>query len=481
MMTIRMHHGSVLLAAVPLFGLTFPSAPPCTRLTRAGTQIQGEVKICPGRYRLADPGERGVIIVAASFTRLDLTGVTLESGDSVPGRFVGVGVMSKGVDRVEIIGGAIRGYRYGVRVEGGRGHRVSGMDLSGSRAQALRSTATVYSDLDWLNIFRPDTFDLYGGGLLLKWTDDVSVTGVTARAAQNGISLFGTRGAYLADNDVSANTGWGINLWLSARNVIVRNKAHHNARCESPSYSHGCDSAGLLLRERSDSNLIADNDLSFSGDGFFLSGHRPLVQPSIGNLVIRNNASFSYHNAFESTFSAWNVFIENRADSSGYGFWLGYSTGNVVRGNTIVGARADGIAIEHGSDTEIAANVIIGGVRGIHLFAPHSGHEESTNYRLHDNTLARVGQGIVLERTTQSRVRGNLFDAVGEGLVVDSMGAETEVTGNVFLRADGAFIRAPRLSAGGNYWGAPSEAVTATRVEGAVSLAPWRPASAAGY
>jgi parallel beta-helix repeat protein len=470
-----------LLAGVPLLNLSSGAPPACLRLDRAGTQIQGEVKICPGRYRLQDPTEKGVIIIAASRSRLDLSGVILESGDSVPSRFVGVGVVSRGVDRVEIVGGTIRGYRYGVRLEGGRGHRVSGMDLSGSRSQRLLSTAQAYSEQDWLDIFHPDTFEVYGGGLLLKWTDGATVVGVTARNAQNGIGLFGARGSYLAENDVSFNSGWGIHLWQSSQNTIVRNVANHNVRCESPGYSHGCDSAGLLLRERSDSNLIADNDLSHSGDGFFLSGHRPLVQPSIGNLVLRNDATGSFHNAFESTFSAWNIFLENRADSSAYGFWLGFSTGNTVRGNTVVGTRAAGIAIEHGSDNEIAANVIIGGRVGIHLFAPQAGLEASTNYRVHDNTIARVDVGLAMEQTTHSKVRGNLFDAVGDGLIVDEAGADAEVSGNIFLRADRLFIRASRLDAGGNYWGTPSEAATTSRVQGTVGLKPWHPASAAGY
>jgi parallel beta-helix repeat protein len=467
--------------ALPSLFLSRHGAPACTRLARAGTQIQGEVKICPGRYRFTDPGERGVIVIAASLTRLDLTGVTIESGDSVPSRYLGVGVLSRGVDRVEITGGIIRGFRYGIRIEGGRGHRITGSDLSGSRKQDLVSTATTYSERDWLDIFRPDTFEQYGGGVLLKWTDGVSVTGVVARGGQNGIGLFGARGSYLADNDVSSNSGWGIHLWQSSRNVIVRNQAHHNVRCESASYSRGCDSAALLLRERSDSNLITDNDLSHSGDGFFLSGHRPLVQPSIGNIVVRNDATYSHHNAFESTFSAWNTFLENRADSSNYGFWLGYSTGSIVRGNTIVGSRATGIAIEHGSDNEIASNVIIGGQVGIHLFAPQAQHEKSANYRIHDNTLAKLEQGIVLENTTLAKVRGNLFDGVGEGLVVDSVGGDTEVSGNVFLRAIRLFIRAPRLVAGGNYWGTASEAAAAGKIQGAVTITPWHSASEAGY
>ena len=59
------------------------------------TQVQGEVRVCPGRYRIADPSERGVIVAASSGTRIDLTGVVLESGDSVPARFTGIGVAVK--------------------------------------------------------------------------------------------------------------------------------------------------------------------------------------------------------------------------------------------------------------------------------------------------------------------------------------------------------------------------------------------------
>src|SRR5919112_3090471 len=115
------------------------AAAPCLRPTRPGTQVQGEVRVCPGRYRIADRNEQGVIIAAASGTRIDLTGVVLQSGDSLPNQFVGVGIVSRGVDAVTITGGTIHGYRYGIRLEGGRSHRVAGADLSGSRNQGVRS------------------------------------------------------------------------------------------------------------------------------------------------------------------------------------------------------------------------------------------------------------------------------------------------------------------------------------------------------
>ena len=130
-----------LVVAVLAGGPPADARAPCIRPTRAGTQVQGEVRVCPGRYRIADPSERGVIVAASSGTRIDLTGVVLESGDSVPAQFTGIGIVSKDVERVSILGGTIRGYRVGVRLEGGAGHQVRGSDVSGSRAATLRSAA----------------------------------------------------------------------------------------------------------------------------------------------------------------------------------------------------------------------------------------------------------------------------------------------------------------------------------------------------
>jgi parallel beta-helix repeat protein len=480
---MMLHRAGVLLA----LGLTLPplrgqpSAAPCVRLGKAGTEVRGDVKICPGRYRVPDHGEVGLVVVAASGTRIDLTGVTLDSGDSVPSAFLGIGILSRGMDSVSVRGGRIRGFRYGIRIEGGRGHRITGVDLSGSRTQALRSTPERFDEGDWLDIFHPDTFERYGGGLSLKGTIGAIVTGVTARGSQNGIGLFESREAYVAGNDVSGNSGWGIHLWKSSANTIARNTADHNMRCESASYRRGCDSAALLLRQASDSNLITGNDLTWSGDGLFLSGQRPALRPSIGNVVLRNDASHSWHNAFEATFSAWNTFEENRADSSDYGFWLGYSRGTAVRGNVVIGSRTAAIAIEHGAQNEIEENTFVGGPIAIHLFAPHPRDEASTSYRIDDNTFANLGQAIMLDGTSRVRIRGNLFDGVEDGLVADSIAADAEVSGNVFLSASRWLIDAVRLDAGGNFWGLRDIETTRRQVRGEVNLSPFRRAQEAGY
>jgi parallel beta-helix repeat protein len=449
---------------------------PCLRPTRAGTQVQGEVRVCPGRYRIPDPAERGVIIVAASGTHLDLSGVTLESGDSVPARFVGIGIASRNVDGVSILGGTIRGYRVGIRLEGGRGHRVTGAALSGSRS--LPSTAEADS-LERLDPVRPAEFLAYGSGLVLARTEAAAVTGVTARGSQNGIGLLEARESYLADNDVSGNSGWGIQLWRSSRNVIVRNLADHTIRCAPPAAD--CGAAAILIREGSDSNSVGENDLSASSTGLRLGLGRPGERPSRANLIYRNTASESSGAAFL-VHSAWNaLLLDNRADTSAYGFLLQQAAGCTVRGNTVIGARTAAIAGEHGADIRIESNVLLEAPVGVLVSAPRVNGPPSRGYRIDDNAISRTPQAIVLQGTTGSRVRGNVFDGVGDGIVVDGAGHGTEVTGNVFLRASGWFIDAPDLAAGGNYWATADASAASARVRGRISVLPWRPASAAGY
>ena len=452
------------------------AAAPCLRPARAGTQVQGEVRICPGRYRIGDPAERGVIIVAASGTRLDLTGVTLESGDSVPARFVGIGIAARNVDGVSIVGGTIRGYRIGIRLEGGRGHRITGSALSGSRT--LPSSAEADS-LERLDPARSAEFLAYGSGLVLARTVAAAVTGVTARGSQNGIGLLETRESYLADNDVSGNSGWGIQLWRSSHNVIVRNVVDHTIRCAPPAAD--CGAAAILIREGSDSNSVGENDLTGSSTGLRLGLGHGGERPSRANLIYRNTGSEASGAAFQ-VHSAWNaLLLDNRADSSAYGFRLEEAAGCTVRGNTVIGARTAAIAAEHGADIRIESNVLLEAPVGVLVSAPRPGGPPSRGYRIDDNVIGRTPQAIVLQGTTGSRLRGNVLDGVGDGIVVDGAGHGTEVTGNVFLRTSGWFIDAPDLAAGGNYWATADASAASARVRGRISVLPWRPASAAGY
>jgi parallel beta-helix repeat protein len=468
---------SLLLLLLP-FTLGADATAPCLRPNRAGIQVQGEVRICPGRYRIADPSERGVIIAAATGTRIDLSGVVLESGDSVPSRFAGVGVAGREVDAVSIVGGIVRGYRWGIKLEGGRNHRVSGTDVSGSRSRALGSTLETTDTTDRLDAGVEEAFMAYGGGVLLQRTQKADVTGISAHGAQNGIVLVDARETYLADNDVSGNNGWGIHLWRSSRNLIVRNRADRTVRCPATA---DCGAAAVLIREASDSNTVAENDLTASSVGLLVTGRPPLTRPSIGNLVYRNDASRAARSGFLAL-SVWALtLLENRADSVEQGIRIDHVNGSTLRGNTVIAARGAAILAEHGRDNTIESNVLVNARVGIQVSAPRTGDAKSSGYRIDDNVIGGSEQGILLRSTTGSRVRGNLFDGVGDGLLVDGAGHGTEVTGNVFLRASGWFIDAPDLAAGGNYWATADAAAASARVKGRVSVLPWRPATAAGY
>ena len=370
---------------IALLLLAVTAAAPCIRLTRAGTQVQGDVRICPGRYRVADPTERGVLIAASSGTRIDLAGVILESGDSLPERFVGIGVASKGVDAVTVVGGTVRGFRFGVRIEGGRNHRLSGLDVSNSRHQVLRSPADRADSTDRLDVTRLEAADQYGGGLMLRGTTGASVTGIVAHAAQNGISLVDATGSYVADNDVGDNSGWAIQLYRSSHNTVLRNDASRTRRCPAP--GSDCAAAAILLREGSDSNTLAENDLTASTIGVLVTGEPPISRPSVGNLVYRNDASLASVVAFAARMTWSASFIENRADSAGAGFELTRLTGGLLRANTVIGSRRGGILATRGDDIGLEANVLLGGPVGIQVTTDDSGGRHGRGYRIDDNML----------------------------------------------------------------------------------------------
>ena len=157
------------------------------------------MRVCPGRYRIADPTERGVIVAAASGTRIDLTGVVLESGDSVPG------ALRRDRHRQPGRGRRVRRWAarsaataIGLRLEGGAGPPgAAASTLSGSRATAaaLPDPAGHADRLDpwsgWL-----EHSDRGGGRARARAERPAPPSRASPRtAAQNGIGLIDARGS----------------------------------------------------------------------------------------------------------------------------------------------------------------------------------------------------------------------------------------------------------------------------------------------
>ena len=76
---------------------------------------------------------------------------------------------------------------------------------------------------------------------------------------QNALLLVRVTDAKVYDNDFSFNSGWGLALWRSSRNVISRNAIDFCVRGYSHGvYNRGQDSAGILMFEHMGWQEVAD-------------------------------------------------------------------------------------------------------------------------------------------------------------------------------------------------------------------------------
>ncbi len=399
-------------------------------------RIVSSTRIAPGNYRVNVPDGAAVIEIDADNVDLDLIGVTLESTAPNPWERVGVGVHAIGRSHVTIRGGTIRGYRFGILLEGASvaasDIRIIGTDASGSRAQKLLSTPTHYDEGDWVDIFKLESWESYGAGVYLKNVDGAWIESVVSHDAQNGMLLARVTHGTVYHSDLSRNSGWGIALWHSSENDLLENHADWDVRCESAAYSHGCDSAGVLLMDASSRNRVVGNSLAHSGDGYFLSRVENGAESNY-NYVAWNDGSDSPHNAFESTFSEGDIFDHNIADRSDYGFWLGFSRDTTVAGNHIEGSKRDGIAIEHGSGNNIVRNQIIrNGTSGVRLFHRGTAADPSERYAILENTFARNPAALILEQTQDVAITANAFTDNKLGVKLDSGNARIRIQKNRF-------------------------------------------------
>ena len=419
-------------------------APPSLKLTGRLT-ITRSARIEPGQYRLDVPDGQAVIEIAADNVVLDMTGVTLESTARRPWERVGMGIHAKGYSHISILGGGIHGYRFNVFLEGEAGSgseaQIVGTEVSGSRAQRLLSTDTHFEERDWVDIFDLDAWEVYGAGLYLKNLDGAWIKDVVAHEAQDGIMLAHTAHATVYQCDLSRNSGWGIALYGSSANDLLNNHADEDVRCESKTYSRGCDSAGILLMEGSNRNRIIGNSFTHSGDGFFLSKSFTGTS-SDENYVAFNDGSYSPHNSFEATFTHGNQFYHNLADHSDYGFWLGFSRDSVVMDNHIEGSKRDGIALEHGEGNVFARNLIrANGGAGIHLFQNGPAPDPSRHYAILQNRLETNRVGILLSRTADVSIADNSFSDDAIGIKVEAEVKEVRLHDNHFAPGAGVAIQ----------------------------------------
>ncbi|MEN8150508.1 MAG: right-handed parallel beta-helix repeat-containing protein [Planctomycetota bacterium] len=405
--------------------------------------ITQSCRIRPGTYVIEDAGEPGVLRIEGDDLLVDLTGVTIVGAKkgTDPDRYRGTGLIVTG-NRNIVRRGAFRGFRVAVRVDGGEGHWLFGLDVSNNFAQRLASTREKEVSTDWLWPHHNDDGEwakVYGAGIHVERAKGVRVIECSGHNSQNGLILDRSNGCVVRRCDFSFNSGWGIALWRSSENRLERNRCDFCVRGYSHGvYDRGQDSAGFLVFEQCHRNEFRENSATHGGDGFFLyAGHETTKKTGEGgcndNLVVGNDFSHAVANGIEATFSSGNRFLDNRLDDCNYGVWAGYSRKTEIRGNVMRGCTYAGVGIEHGSENVIAGNVIEDSRRGVWLWWDEDKEflesvygkktrTDSADTEVSGNLIRGGKAGLFLDRSARIRFVGNTVEGLPEDAVVVTKG-----------------------------------------------------------
>jgi parallel beta-helix repeat protein len=321
-----------------------------------GMAITADTAFAPGVYYLPN----GLTVAA--------DGVTLDGGGALlVGAGAGRGVSLRGRGGVTIKNLRLSGYYHGIYAEA-----CAGLTLA--RCEA-RATAELPANTLFLDIWRPAE-KAYGGGVMLVGARDSLVAQCDLQHQQSGLLCYGCARLTIRDSIASYCSGFGFHLFDTSDCTVERNCADYCCRYEPRGGGQGhlgADAAGFLIAHGSCRNAFRDNLARMGGDGFFLAGLRPdwVHVPCDDNLFEGNDGSHSPNIAFEATFSRGNIFRRNRADACNYGFWLGFSSENLVEGNAVRASRRAAVAVENGVGCTVRGNQLAEGAYGVLLWSKH--------------------------------------------------------------------------------------------------------------
>ena len=432
---------------------------------RPGLVITRSVRIAPRTYNLVAPAstDSAVITIRGDDITVDMDGATMLGSaiDARPDDAQGVAIRVEGGRNVWIVNARIRGYRVGIVARGTKGLALIDNDLSYSWKPRLYSVVEHESLIDWLSFHHneQDEWLRYGAGAYLAEVSGGEIRGNTATGGMDGLMLVRTTGMRIWNNNFSFNSGVGIGLYRSTANTIVHNRVDYNVRGYSEGfYRRGQDAADLLIYEQSNRNIVAYNSMTHGGDGLFLWAGQSTMDTGEGgsndNLFYINDFSFAPANGIEATFSR-NSFIRNYVEGCEYGIWGGYSSGSRIVGNRFLDNRT-GIAIEHGQNDTIVANIFVDDSTAIRLWAdsiepsewgyPKHHDTRSRDHLIDGNLFGRSRVGVRASNTSGLTVINNQFLEVDSAVALSDTSAYTFADNTV---ADSApwprrFLRPPR-------------------------------------
>lgn len=368
-----------------------------------------EIILNPDRYTAANPVPHGrssgdhlpsdscLLEVSTDGVMVNLNGSVLDGENTV-----NAGIYVHDCRDVTIKKGMVRAFYVGIRAVNVENLNIENCVVSDNHNP---------TDVEWL----PDADDPkeegFGAGIYLFRVFDSVIQGNLLNNNFNGLSLVRSKRNRIAGNNASYSGNLGIHLLGSSHNVVGDNQADHCIRYTGRFWCDTADSAGVLLEEDSHHNRITGISLRYSGDGFFIranNGHS-----CDHNYIARNDASFSPNNAFETGFSQHNVFEENVASFSNYGFWLGFSSDTVVRHNRILANRLDGIAIDSGNQNNIQGNKIQGNRNGVRLWSGRPGELSQITSVVRNEINASRECAVLVGKGQLASVEDNMLNSNG--------------------------------------------------------------------
>ncbi|MEN9685307.1 MAG: hypothetical protein RLZZ28_1093, partial [Bacteroidota bacterium] len=389
-----------------------------------------------------------LIIVDGKDIELDFSYAVLQGSNNIsgPDEMYGLALyIKKGSSNITIKNAIIRGFKIAIMGEDVLNINIINCNLSYNYRQHLKSNLIREDISDWMSYHKNenDEWLRYGAGIYLKNCRGPVIKNNVVTNGQCGLMLVCCQNAEITDNNFSFNSGIGIGLYRSSFNNIVHNRLDYNVRGYSfGKYKRGQDSAGLLLFEQCNSNLIAFNSATHSGDGFFLWAGQSTMDTGEGgsneNFVFGNDFSYAPTNGIEITFSK-NLIMQNTIKDCDHGLWGGYSYDTDITDNVFANNRI-GIAIEHGQNINIALNKFTGEKTGIKLWSREKQPEdwiyakkrntESRNYWIAANQFSHVGTAFDIMGTDTVVLSGNAKLATNEilklGERVSNMDTSTE-------------------------------------------------------
>jgi parallel beta-helix repeat protein len=419
---------SALLALV-VVALTAPH-PLAQSRPVAGMVVTRTMTVPAGTYTLVSPDlQRPAITIRGSNITVDFKDVVLRGAPASadPDTFTGLAVLVDGGENVTIRNLRAHGYKIGVLARGSRRLHITGSDLSYNWKPRLYSLVEHESLLDWMSYHRNDKDEWLqsGAGIYLADSPDAEIDHTTIVQGQNGLMLARSDNAKIWNNDFSFLSGLGIALYRASGNTIMHNKVNWCVRGYSHTfYNRGQDSAGILIYEQSNRNLVAFNSVTHGGDGLFLWAGQSTMETGQGgandNLFYDNDFSFAPANGIEATFSR-NIFYGNRVEGNWHGLWGGYSFDSWIVANRFAG-NTEAIANEHGQDNRITENHFNGDETAIRLWRnatqdPNWGYPKhrdtrSRDYVISGNTFTGNTTAMKIAETQNVRILTNTFEKV---------------------------------------------------------------------